>query len=149
MFERKKHVFGLLTKPILSTLSQSKGGVLNQNQDFHKLISASHAIFGIVDSIAISICMFLVWLSTCGVDGVDMNCPTVPPTGSGIQVQLPPSLYKASHVSSVNFRLQLMVNSLQPQKQHIAHQHTTKLDVHHKFSISHYKSEPEVSDFIL
>lgn len=113
-----------------------------------KVISISHAIFGIADLIMIYVCMFLVWLSTCGVDGVDMNCPTVPPTGSGIQVQLPPSLYKASHVSSVNFRLQLMVNSTALEKTHnSAKQCTTHLDVHHKFSTSRYKLEPEVSDF--
>lgn len=58
---------------------------------------------------------------------VDVNCPTVPPTGSGIQVQLPPSLYKASHVRSVKLQtsthgklftafettLRLLVNSIQ------------------------------------
>lgn len=40
--------------------------------------------------------------------GGDVNCPTVPPTGSGIQVQLPPSLYKATHVSSVDLSLQTL-----------------------------------------
>lgn len=57
-----------------------------------------------------------------------MNCPTVPPTGYGIQVQLPPFYYKASHVSSINFRLQLMVKSLQlsPKKQQ-QKKHTAKV----------------------
>lgn len=37
----------------------------------------------------------------------DVNCPTVPPTGSGIQVQLPPSPYKAT-VSSVDLSPQTL-----------------------------------------
>lgn len=79
-------------------------------------------------------------MSICGVVGVDMNCPTVPPTGSGIQVQLPPSLYKATHVSSVNFRLQLMVFSTALETTpNSAQQYTTHLDVHPNFFTSHYK----------
>ena len=98
--------------------------------------------------------MFLDLVSTCGVGGVDMNCPRDPPTGSGIQVQLPSSLYKASHVSRVNFRLQLMVNLFTTlEKTYIkwlfltVKEHTTSLDVHQKFSILSYKLKPEVSDF--
>lgn len=61
-----------------------------------------------MDPVWTSISLFQLGASISGVDGGDVNCPTVPPTGSGIQVQLPPPLYKATHVGSVDLSPQTL-----------------------------------------
>lgn len=77
------------------------------------ILCITSAVCGYPIAYSLSQCAwFLVWMSLWGVDGVDMNCQAVPPTGSGIQVQLPPSIYKAPHVCNAIFRLQPMAKSL-------------------------------------